>query len=152
MESVFDFLCGILMTMFWIFRLVIAALVFLELELPITITYLYIEIIVLFVTLICIICVFKRKILGGLLYFLMYAGYFGFDLYNIVKENAVSTNILAVGMDFIAIVLAAIVVLNIILSKTMRISRKNNTEWFYGGKQYDRKLDERADKNNYRIY
>ena len=152
MESVFDFLCGILMTMYWLFRIVIAALVFLEIEIPISITYLNIEIIVLFVTLICIICVFKRKVLGSFLYFLMYGGYFGFDLYNIIKENAVSTSIPTVGMDFIAIILAAVVLLNIILSKTMRIARKNNTEWFYGGKQYDRKLDERADKNNYRIY
>lgn len=152
MESVFDFLCGILMTMFWIFRIVIAALVFLGIEMPVSIPYLNVEIIILFVSLICIISVFKRFVLGSILYFVMYGGYFGFDLYNIIKENAISMSIGSVAMDFIAIMLAAIVVLNVILSKTMKISKKNDTEWFYGGKQYDRELDERADKNNYRIY
>ena len=152
MESVFDFLCGIFMTMFWIFRIVIAALVFLDIEMPVTIPYLTIEIVVLFVTLVCIICVFKRKILGSFLYFIMYSGYFGYDLFNLYKDGAIATSTANVGFDFIAIILASIIILNVILSKALRISRKNNTDWFYGGEQYDRKLDERADKNNYRIY
>ena len=152
MESVFDFLCGIIMTMFWIFRLVISALVFLEIDIPITIPYLTIEIVTLFVTLICIICVFKRKILGSLLYFVMYFGYFGFDLFNIYKNGQIATSTANVAFDFIAIILATIIIMNVILSKVMRINKKNDTEWFYGGKQYDRELDERADKNNYRIY
>lgn len=150
MESVFDFLCGILMTMFWIFRIVVAALIFLEIELPITIPYLTVEIVILFITLICIICVFKRKIVGSFLYFFMYCGYFGFDLYNLYKEGLIKTSLPNVAFDFIAIILAAIIMLNIILSKTMKIAKKNNTDWFYGGKEYDRELDERADKNNYR--
>lgn len=152
MESVLDFLCGIFMTMFWIFRIVIAALVFLEIEVPISIPYLNVEIVILFITLICILCVFKRKMVGGIIYFLMYAGYFGFDLFNIIRSNGVASNIASVGTDFIAIILAAMIILNIIISKMTKISRKNNTDWFYDGKQYDRKLDERADKNNYRIY
>ena len=38
------------------------------------------------------------------------------------------------------------------MSKTKVASVKNDVDWFYKGKQYDRELDERADKNNYRIY
>ena len=28
--------------------------------------------------------------------------------------------------------------------------KDKKTDWFYKGEQYDRQLDERADKNNYR--
>ena len=32
----------------------------------------------------------------------------------------------------------------------MGTSEDKKTVWFYGNKEYDRQLDERADKNNYR--
>ena len=152
MESVFDFLCGIMMTLFWIFRLVIAALVYLKIDIPITIPYLTIEIVMSFVTLVCIVCVFKRKIFGSIFYFVMYVAYFGYDLFVIYKDRLIDAKIENVAFDFVAITLAVVIMLNVLLSKVVRINKKKNTEWFYEGEQYDRNLDERADKNNYRIY
>ena len=51
----------------------------------------------------------------------------------------------------IAIILPIAAVFDILFDK----ARTNNpvdkeTDWFYKNKQYDRKLDKRADKNNYR--
>ena len=152
MESVGDFLCGIFMTMYWIFRIVVTALSYLQVEFPIVSMNTTAEILLLFLTLVCIVCVFKRVTVGGLIYFIAYCAYFGPDLYTNIQAGITSDTMIYVLVDFIAIILAALVVLNIILSKARKETNKKDTEWFYGGKKYDRELDERADKNNYRIY
>lgn len=152
MESIGDFLCGILMTMFWIFRILVTALSYLEIEFPFTSINTTVEIVMLFLTLICIICVFKRYVIGGVIYCIMNVAYFGPDLYNNIMLGINSNTAGTVMVDFIAIILSGVILLNIILSKAMRHTKKINTEWFYSGKQYDRKLDDRADKNNYKIY
>ena len=51
----------------------------------------------------------------------------------------------------IAIALPIAAVFDILLDKTRTKNPVNKeTDWFYKNEQYDRKLDERADKNNYR--
>ncbi len=152
MESVGDFLCGILMTMFWIFRLVVTAVSYLQIDFPFASLNTNIEIALCFLTLVCIICVFKRVTLGGLVYCVAYCAYFGPDLFIKIQEGITDETMSLVIVDFLAIVLAATVLLNIIWSKTRVVSAKKDVEWFYQGKDYDRKLDERADKNQYRIY
>lgn len=152
METVGDFLCGIFMTMFWIFRIVVTALSYLEIEFAFQSINVNIEIILLFLTLICIVCVFKRKTIGGIAYCIMYCGYFIPDLIERLQVGITPDTVSPVMIDFVALILSGMVLLNIILSKTLRQVRKLNTDWFYGNKEYERKLDERADKNNYRIY
>lgn len=152
MKSIGDFLCGIFMTMFWIFRIIVTAVSYLEIEFPFASINTNIEIILLFLTLVCIICVFKRFEIGGIIYFISYCAYFGPDLFTRIQGGVNSGSIGYVLVDFIAIILAALVVLNIILSNTRKTTNRKNTDWFYGEKKYDRELDERADKNNYRIY
>ncbi len=152
MESVGDFLCGIFMTMYWIFRLIVTAISYLQIEFPFECINTNAEILLLFLTLICIICVFKRVTVGGIIYFIAYCAYFGPDLFTRMKAGVAPDAMGNVMVDFIAIILAAAVVLNIIISKTRKVSNKKGTDWFYQGKKYDRELDERADKNNYRIY
>lgn len=152
METVGDFLCGIFMTMFWIFRIIVTALAYLQIEFVFVPTNVNVEIVLLFLTLVCIICVFKRITLGGLVYCITYCAYFGPSLYKNITEGVTPENQKLIIIDFLAIVLACIVLLNIIMSKTRKVANKHDTEWFYKGKKYDRELDERADKNNYRIY
>ena len=53
--------------------------------------------------------------------------------------------------SFLAIIIALAVLIDLLLDK----NRKNNpkdkkTDWFYNNEEFDRKVDERADKNNYR--
>lgn len=152
MDSVGDFLCGIFMTMFWIFRIIVTALSYLQIEFMFTSTNVNLEIGLLFLTFVCIICVFKRITLGGLVYCIAYCAYFGPSLYENITAGITPENRILVLIDFFAIILACVVLLNIIMSKTRKVSNKHDTEWFYKGEQYDRQLDERADKNNYRIY
>jgi hypothetical protein len=152
MESVVDFLCGIFMTMFWLFRIVITALTYLGIEFTFASANVSLEIILLFVTLICIICVFKRNAIGSLAYFFMYIAYFGYDLYNQNSNGIGADNSINIMIDFVAIILASLILLNVILSKTMKISKKQKTEWFYENEKYSKETDSRDDKNNYRIY
>ena len=152
MKSIGDFLCGIFMTMYWIFRLLVTALSYLQIEFPFVSTNTNAEILLLFLTLICIVCVFKRVTIGGIIYFIAYCAYFGPDLYNKIQAGITQDTMSNIIVDFLAIILALAVLLNIILSKTIRITNKKDTDWFYEGEKYDRELDERADKNNYRIY
>lgn len=152
MESVGDFLCGICMTMFWLFRILVTALSYLQIDFPFASINTNMEIVLLFLTLVCIICVFKRATIGGIIYFITNCAYFGPDLFTRLQEGANTNSMGYLIVDFIAIVLAAFVVLNIIFSKTRKTTKKMDTDWFYGGEKYDRQLDERADKNNYRLY
>ena len=152
MESVGDFLCGIFMTMFWIFRIIVTALSYLQIDFPFVSINTNTEILMLFLTLICIVCVFKRVAVGGIIYFISNCAYFGPDLFTRIQSGVNSDSIGYLLIDFIAIILGAFVVLNIILSKARKTTKKKDTDWFYGGKNYDRELDERADKNNYKIY
>ncbi len=153
MESVGDFLCGIFMTMYWIFRIVITAISYLQIEgFPLTSINITAEILLLFLTLVCIICVFKRIALGGIIYFIAYCAYFGPDLYTQIQAGVTANNMSYILVDFIAIILSVLVLLNIIISKARKQTNKKDSDWFYGNKKYDRELDERADKNNYRIY
>lgn len=152
MESIGDFLCGIFMTMYWGFRIIVTALSYLQIDFPFTSINLNAEILLLFLTLVCIICVFKRVTIGGIIYFVAYWAYFGPDIYTRIQGGITPDALAGVMIDFIAIILATSVVLNIIWSKTRKTSKKKDTEWFYGEEKFDRQLDERADKNNYKLY
>ena len=112
----------------------------------------------LFVALLSLVLVIKRKIAGGLIYLLGYGMYFGVDVVNNIQvimsavEGNVDINAYAnLFISLVGIILAVAVMLDLLMDK----SRKNNpkdkkTDWFYTNEQYDRQLDERADKNNYR--
>ena len=48
-------------------------------------------------------------------------------------------------------VLAIAVLLDLLVDKNRKLNPKDKkTDWFYKNEEYDRKLDDRADKNNYR--
>jgi hypothetical protein len=54
-------------------------------------------------------------------------------------------------VSLIGMIIPIAVLLDLLLDK----NRKNNpkdkkTDWFYQNEEYDRKMDDRADKNNYR--
>lgn len=147
------------MVLFWIFRIVVAVTSELGIEFGgIVPLNTQMEIILLFVVLLCILLIVKRKILGALIYLLSYGIYFGTDL---IKN----INVMLVGQSdyfsldiyintFISLIGVAIpvaILFDLLLDKNRKAHPKDKkTDWFYSNKDYDRKLDERADKNNYR--
>ena len=86
MKSLFSYLLVMFMILFWGFRIVVAINASLDVAfvaVPLDFTM---EIALIFVTLLCIILVVKRQIIGGLLYVFAYGLYFGVDLYNILLQ------------------------------------------------------------------
>lgn len=156
MKSVGSYLLVFFMAMFWVFRIIVAFAATMGLNFAFQPLNQAMEIILLFVTLVCIILVVKRKLLGGIIYLIGYGMYFGVDIYNTVVSlmNGVTleiTQYAVILMSFIGIILPICVVFELLLDKNRKahpVDKK--TDWFYKNEQFDRKMDERADKNNYR--
>lgn len=160
MKSVFSWLISALAVMFWIFRIIISIMATFKAEFIITPIDINIEIALLFLTLPCLILIFKRNIIGGIAYFGLYGWYFGMELARIM-ENLVANGIENLPMNvaieaivcIVAILISLLNLLDIILSKYRKSENPSKkVDWFYKNENYDRNLDERSDKNNYRIY
>ena len=114
------------------------------------------EIAILFATLLCLVLIVKRKLLGSLLYIVLHAIYFGGDItnkLNIIANNETLTLSQNVELMFsvLGIILPVAVLIDLLLDKNRKENPKDKkTDWFYQNEKFDRELDERADKNNYR--
>ena len=147
------------MIMFWVFRIIVALGAELNWDLVgIEPLNQQMEIILLFVTLVSLLLVVKRKIIGGLLYLLSYGMYFGIDLVNNAQnlltametQTDVNTYI-NLFMSLIGMIIPIAVMLDLLMDKGRRNHPKDKkTDWFYDNEEFDRKMDDRADKNNYR--
>ena len=153
MRTFANWMIAMFMIMYWAFRVVVAyqASVYAEFFVqPINLT---VEIILLFVTVVCIVLVFKRKLIGGIIYFLSYLAYFGTDLIQTVipvfSGEAVELEAMSAFTSFLGIILAFAVLLDLAVDKG-RKPKDKKTDWFYTNKDYDREYDDRADRNNYR--
>ena len=146
------------MVMFWILRIIVAISAQFNWDIAGMVPLnQQMEIILLFVVLICLILVVKRKLVGGLIYLLAYGIYFGVDVANNIQTIVEAIEGADVGiyinlfMSIVGIILPIAVLLDLIADKNRKNHPKDKkTDWFYTNEQFDRKLDERADKNNYR--
>jgi hypothetical protein len=158
MKSLADWLVVIFMFMFWAFRVVVEYMYSTGRTFFVTPINETTEIILLFVTLFCIFLVIKREHIGGIIYFISYALYFGTDLYKNVKVvldnneplSSISAGYSNIFFSAVAIVLSLIVMIDL-LSDHLKRPDDKKTEWFYNNKDLDRKVDERDDKNHYRL-
>lgn len=156
-------LLAIFMVMFWIFRAAVALCTQYSINFLGLVAYNFnLEVIIAFATLLCIILVVKRKLIGALLYLMLYGVYFGehfiTDIITLVQGQAVANidftmNLLA---DLVAIVLAVFVLLDMLVDKGRKahpIDRK--TDWYFKNEKYDEELkkrDQREDNNEYKFY
>lgn len=156
MTSLFSYLITMFGGMFWLLRVIVAVTYTLGVDFPIVPLDFNIEIILLFVTVICMIFIIKRNIIGALAYFVVYGLYFGNDLYNgvinIINGQTEIVDYLAILISFIGVLIPFITVIDIALNKNRKGNgRDKKTDWFYTNEEYTRKLDERADKNQYKF-
>ena len=155
MKSLASYLITIFVIFFWIFRIVVALTATLKMDIgiePIDLTY---EIILLFVTLIAIILIIKRNLIGALIYFASYLLYFGASVITqvigIIDGTLESSQYINLLFSAIGIILSIATLIDVLFNKNRTNTGKNKkTDWFYKNEQFDRKFDERADKNNYR--
>lgn len=157
MKKLSTYLLTFFMIMFWGFRVILALSDAKGTDMGITIPNPTMEIILLFVTLVCIVLVIKRKLVGALLYLLIYGAYFGPELFNQIMTLVSSESQLEINfyldfmVSFIGIVIPIAVVFDMLLDRNrMNHPTDKKTDWYYKNEEYDRQMDERADKNNYR--
>lgn len=156
MKNLSSWLITIFVMMYWLFRVVVAITGSMDMDFIVSPINTNIEIALLFIVLICIPFIFKRKLLGAIVYLGAYGWYFGRGLIeNVIKiiNNETLSMQTYTDMFFalIGVALPILVLFDILLDKTrMKNPTDKKTDWFYKNEQYDRKLDERADKNNYR--
>ena len=155
MKKMSSWLITIFIIMFWAFRLIVAFASSMELNFPIKPIDLTVEMISLFVTFFAILLIVKRSLIGGIIYAATNIYYFGTYAYKFISESGSSVSIDAVPdlfMAMVALILAVAILMDLALNKDRHEGKDNkDTYWFYKNKKYDRELDERADKNQYRL-
>ena len=156
MTSLFSYLLTFLAVIFWAFRAVVTVMFQLDNPLFAQPSNVNFEIIVLFLTLPCIVGVCKRNIVFAAGYLALYATYFGNTLY-LVVQNATDVGITLINSadmlcTVIGIIIPLLIFFDILLNKNRTLGTGAKKEdWFYGNEQYDRKFDERADRNQYKF-
>lgn len=156
MTNVFSYLITMLGIIFWVFRVIVAAMHTLSLDFAIQPLDENFEIIVLFVTLFSMILIFKRNIIGALIYFLANGFYFGTDFYNriieIMNGQAGVMDYTSLFISFVGVLIPFLTVMDILLNKERKgLTKDKKTDWFYTNKEYERKFDDRADRNQYKF-
>lgn len=142
---------------FWLFRVVVTLLYTTETSFPIVPINSIVEIILLFITFICIVMVAKRKMLGAVIYLIAQGSYFGVDAYmsiaKIIEGQTEMANYAALLISIVGVIIPIIAILDIGLSNGKKGSafRNKKTDWFYGTTDYERQHDDRADQNQYKF-
>ena len=155
MKKVSSWLLTIFIGMFWEFRLIVAFTYNMAIDFPIKPLNFNIEMVLLFITFFAILLIVKRKLLGGIIYVIANVYYFGSYAYNFVSTPGATMDmdtIANLGVAGIALILSVGILIDLSLNKDRHEGKDDkNTYWFYKNEKFDRKLDERADKNQYKL-
>ena len=145
------------MVMYWVFRIMVELMAQMHQNFILQPFNATIEIILLFIVLVCLILIVKRKMAGALIYLIAYVMYFGSDVTTKITTLIEDSSQLGLNdytaliISLIGIILPIAVLLDLLADKNRKAHPKDEkTDWFYKNEAYDRKLDDRADKNNYR--
>lgn len=153
--SMFSMLIGLFAIIFWVLRVAVAFTASMEIEFMLQPLNLQVEIILAFVTFICIILIFKRSLIGALAYLISNLGYYGVYLYNILvnSEEIAHVNSMNVLVSIIGILLPLIILIDVGMSQSAKktSNKTKHTDWYYQNDKYDREYDERADRNQYKL-
>lgn len=158
MKSLASWLLVMFMGLFWIFRIIIAFQDQYGKDLGGFIAFnSTIEVILIFVVMLCMILVVRRILLGGIIYFLGYGYYFGgyiltTGLSGIMTGGASMGVLQNTFVSLIGLIIAFCVLFDLIIARVRRKDPKDKkTDWFFQNENYDRKYDERADRNEYKL-
>ena len=160
MKSFSSWLLVMFMGMFWAFRIIVAFKAQYQEDFGGFIAFnLTIEIILLFVAILCMILVLRRNIFGGILYLASYGFYFGGYIItnmlpSIMSGEAMNVSIMQNAfVSAVGLIIAFCVFFDLLVNSIRKRDPKDKkTDWFFNNEQYDRKYDDRADKNEYRNY
>lgn len=155
MKNFSSWLIAIFAFMFWGFRLIGTVMWSLGNDFLFTPSNITMEIVLLFITFICICFIVKRRLWAVLVYlvgqFIYFAPTFISHFLSIIEGTLDITLYMGVFFELIGLVLPLAALFDVLLDRNRKAHPTDKkTDWFYNNEQYDRKLDERADKNHYR--
>ncbi len=156
MRNLSSWLITIFAFMFWAFRLLVCFTFNMGIDFPVVPLNFNVEMILCIITFVILLLVAKRKLLGAILYLIIYGAYFGMDLFKnvmLISNGGANINMISsIFMSFIAMIIPISALIDMLLDKNRTNHPKDKkTDWFYKNEEFDRKLDDRADKNNYKI-
>lgn len=155
MRTISNYLIIMFSVLVFIFRLIVVFTTIMGIEFMVQSINVNFEIAYLFIMLVSIILLSKNKLSGAILYLISSFAYFGPTLLKQFKY-AFSSNISAETAIEIIVSLICVLIpifaffITISAKKQEKIPVDKKTDFFYKNEAYDRKYDERADKNNYR--
>lgn len=153
--SMFSMLISLFAVIFWVLRVATAFTTSMGFEFFLEPLNLQVEIILAFITFACIILIFKRSLIGALVYLLSHIGYFGVYLYNLLMntDGVVVYDYVNILVSILGILLPLIIFIDIGMSQSAKktTSKTKKTDWYYQNDKYDREYDERADRNQYKF-
>ena len=115
------------------------------------------EVGLLFITFICICFLVKRKLWASIIYLAGHFLYYGSSLithFSQMVEGSLGLDLyMAMFLEFIGVILPIVAIIDVLLDKNRKTNPKDKqTDWFYKNEEFDRNIEDRVDKNNYRIY
>ena len=163
MANFSTWLLAFFMVMFWLFRAIVALCTQFSIDMLGIYAYNFDwEVIISFLTLLCIILVVKRKLVGPLLYLMLYGVYFGEHFITNIVPLIQGQASLGVGfvanlmVDLVALALAIFVLLDTLVDRSRKANPLDGkTDWYFNNEKYDEELkarDQREDKNEYKFY
>ena len=156
MKKLSTWILVMFVAMYWGFRVVACLMASMNREFPIQPLNYQLEIVILFVVLAATLLIIKRNMIGSFIYLGAHGLYFGTSAIAGISaifggKGVGASEVLNVFMSVIGIILPVAVLLDMLADKARKANPKDKkTDWFYKNEQFDRKYDERADRNNYR--
>ncbi len=156
MKNFSTWLLVMFIVMFWIYRIIVTFTYELGIDfggvIPLDMKT---EVILLFIVLVSLLFIVKRKIIGAVMYAIAYDLYFGIFLFNnlseIIEGEINLSNSMNAFVSLIGVILPLAVLVDLLLDRNRKANPVDKkTDWYYKDEKYDRQMDERADKNNYR--
>ena len=155
MRTMSNYLIIMFSVLLFIFRLVVVFTTVWGIEFVVQSFNVNFEIAFLFVMLISIILLSKNKLSGAILFLVSSLAYYGPTLLNQFQNFSAMQNSVEGGLQMIITlvgILIPIFAFFIIVAAKKQEAKPvdKKTDFFYKNEAYDRKYDERADRNNYR--
>lgn len=155
MKNFSSWLIAMFAFLFWGLRLVGTLMVSLGNDFMFEPTNLTMEVVLLFVTFICICFIIKRRLWSSLIYLVGQFAYFGpafiTHFMAIINGTLELEAYMGTFFEFVGLILPLAALFDVLLDKNRKAHPTDKkTDWFYKNEEFDRKVDERADRNNYR--
>ena len=155
MRTMANYLIIMLTIMLFIFRLIVVFTTTMGIEFMVESTNVNFEIALLFIMMVSIILMTKNKLLGPIILVIASLAYYGPTI--LEQITYLSSNSISIQTAMEMIITVTCIVIPIFAFFIIAFAKEQEkrpvdkkTDFFYKTDAYDRKYDERADKNNYR--